>query len=69
MSAEVKSEGRRFEAGIPRTLFPTRAAVADLHEVYAVTADGQRFLIITEGEEAVSQPATVVMNWTAGLKK
>ena len=69
MAVEVKTAGDRFEAGIPRILFPTRAAVSGFHEVYAVTADGQRFLIITESEEAVSQAATVLMNWRVGLKK
>jgi hypothetical protein len=36
----------------------------------AVTADGQRFLVITSGdeEEPESAPATVVRNWTAGIK-
>jgi len=71
MAVEVKTAGDRFEAGAPRALFSTRAAViaAGFYTVYTVTGDGQRFLIITEGDEVVSQPATVVMNWTAGLKK
>ena len=38
---------------------------------YDVTADGKRFLINTRAqlEEATSTPITVVLNWTAGLKK
>ena len=38
---------------------------------YDVTADGNRFLINTRAqlEEATSTPITVVLNWTAGLKK
>ena len=36
---------------------------------YDVSADGQRFLINTAPEQAVSAPITVVLNWTAGLKK
>jgi Tol biopolymer transport system component len=71
IAVEVKTAGGRFEAGIPRELFTTRAATFHVafSALYAVTADGQRFLINTEGEEAVSHPATVVINWTAGLKK
>jgi Tol biopolymer transport system component/predicted Ser/Thr protein kinase len=71
VAVEVKTAGDRFEAGAPRALFQTRAAMiaAGFYTVYTVTADGQRFMIITEGDEVVSQPATVVMNWTAGLKK
>jgi Tol biopolymer transport system component len=71
MAVEVKTAGGRFEPGNPKALFPTRAVVIPgrFPAVYAVTADGQRFLINTEGDEPVSQPATVVINWTAGLKK
>jgi len=70
MAVEVKTIGGRFEAGLPRALFPTRAAITpSLYMVYAVAPGGQRFLILTESEEVVSQPATVVVNWTARLKK
>jgi hypothetical protein len=34
---------------------------------YAVTADGQRFLV--DAPIAAATPITVVQNWTAGLKK
>jgi hypothetical protein len=37
--------------------------------IYEVTADGQRFLIITPVEEASPSPFTVVLNWTAGLRR
>jgi hypothetical protein len=33
-----------------------------------VTADGQRFLVLAPVDNAPS-PMTVVLNWTAGLKK
>ena len=36
---------------------------------YAVTADGQRFLINTLAEEGAYNHISVVLNWTAGLKK
>jgi hypothetical protein len=67
MAVDMRMTAGHVEAGIPKPLFPT--AVASEFTAYAVTPDGQRFLIITEGQEAVSQPATVVINWTAGLKK
>lgn len=35
---------------------------------YAVTPDGQRFLIITEEEGSVA-PITVILNWQAGGKQ
>jgi hypothetical protein len=36
---------------------------------YVPTRDGQRFLINTQSGEAAPTPITVVLNWTAGLKK
>ena len=36
---------------------------------YAVTADGQRFLVLAMVGDAASSTITVVLNWTAGLKK
>jgi hypothetical protein len=36
---------------------------------YAVSSDGQRFLINTLPEETASSPVTVVLNWTTTLKK
>ena len=67
MAVEVKA-GTSFETGIPRALFQTRTMVGSFTR-YAVTADGRRFLINSEMEEVISAPATVVVNWTAGVKK
>ena len=36
---------------------------------YDVTRDGQRFLLNVPLEETASSSITVVLNWTAGLKK
>jgi hypothetical protein len=37
---------------------------------YDVSADGQRFLIIsTTGRDETSTPITVVLNWTTGLRR
>ena len=56
-----------FEAGTPKALFETRLAEAQLCSGYAVTNDGQRFLMPIE--EATFVPFTVVINWTAELKR
>ena len=68
MAAAVNGKGSRFEVGAVKPLFETRAIVG-LRNRYAVAADGQRFLINTAPEQAASAPITVVLNWTAGLKK
>jgi len=70
MAVDVKLETSTFEAGVPRALFQTRVvSYPNPRNVYEVSADGQRFLIITPLEEATSTPITVVVNWNADLKR
>jgi len=60
-----------FKQGIPKALFQTMF-IGDRgggFEHYQVTTDGQRFLINTPSAEGTDAPITVVLNWTAGLKK
>ncbi len=71
MAVEVK-RGPTFEVGEAIPLFQTRrrelVSFGDLFS-YDVSADGQRFLISTDVGEATPSPVTVVLNWTAELKK
>jgi serine/threonine protein kinase len=70
MAVEVKEDGNTFTAGTPRPLFEMRTVAFFIGaSLYDVTRDGQRFLLITPGEESSPSPLTVVLNWTAGLKK
>jgi len=64
MAVEVMA-GQDFQVGTPTPLFqtPPGAIVGD------VTADGKRFLLVTPVGPSASVPFTVVLNWTAGLKK
>jgi eukaryotic-like serine/threonine-protein kinase len=56
-------------AGSPKTLFPI-GALGILSRPYAVTKDGQRFLVQARPPAAASPiPLTVVINWTSTLKK
>ena len=56
---------------VPKTLFQTRVPVGvnALRTNYVPTRDGQRFLVNTQSGDAGPAPITVVLNWTAGLKK
>jgi eukaryotic-like serine/threonine-protein kinase len=56
--------GDNIEAGQPKDLFPLR-----FWTDYAVARDGQRILATTSVEENPLQPATVVLNWAAGLAR
>ncbi len=73
MAVDVKT-APKFEAGIPHALFDSRILNPAAQYVfrYDVTPDGQRFLVnTTRQSEAAAAPEaiTVVLNWTAGLKK
>jgi hypothetical protein len=67
MAAEV-SIGRTFQPGNVAALFET--GVTEYQERFAVTADGQRFLVPAPVEETEgARPVTVVQNWLAGAKR
>ena len=65
MAVPVKL-GATFEAGLAKPLFPLPVS-AGKHS-YAIASDGQHFLTARLVGETTT-PITVVLNWTAGLKK
>ncbi len=60
--------GPALEAGIPEVLFPTRVPVQAQWDQFAVTGDGQRFLVL-ESLESEAKPFTIVLNWPAIARK
>ena len=67
MAVEVHA-GATFQASVPMPLFETRISFAFRH--FTVTGAGRGFLVPTPtGEAWSSTPATVVLNWTAGIKR
>jgi hypothetical protein len=64
MAMEVKANTFGFEFSSPKPLFETHST-----DRYAVTGDGQRFLISRPIEESASAPITVILNWTAEAKR
>ncbi len=71
MAAEVKP-GSGFEAGVPKTLFdlaPLRVSNSPFSSGYSVSAAGERFLFVTQGQEVANLQYTVVVNWLAEAKK
>jgi hypothetical protein len=72
MAVDV-SEERIFNASVPKTLFQVPVAHIGHNEGglqvldWDVVPDGKRFLIDTATTS--SEPITVVLNWTAELKK
>jgi hypothetical protein len=64
MAVSVRS-GATFEAGAPLKLFDFRSGSTTIVTLppYAVTADGQRFLINSIVETQASAPLTLIVNW------
>jgi dipeptidyl aminopeptidase/acylaminoacyl peptidase len=74
MAAEVNASGSALEISSPKTLFRTQilgglGAGAIGAWRYAVSKDGQRFLINTAMEQTAATPITVVTNWAVELRK
>ena len=62
--------GAKFRAGVPKPIFRVPGYVQGTGGLgrYAVTRDGKRFLL-SVNNELTDSPITVVLNWTAKLKK
>ena len=66
-SVQVKTEPT-LESGIPRRLFQTRIPVNAVWDQYAVTGDGQRFLMFEEPESG-ARTFGLILNWPVLVKK
>src|SRR5262249_29978993 len=64
---KISLDGQSIDAGSPVPLFRSRlstaAYVATPKQQYAVSHDGQRFLMVTSREDATPSPITVLLNW------
>ncbi len=75
MAAPVESSAGVFRPGTPKALFDAGSLFAQSAGVavdfpgYDVTSDGQRFLLTTVAARTLDTPITVILNWTALLKK
>ena len=64
MSAKVAG-GKVFSASVPVILFQTRVPLTEnvYRRNFAVSRDGQRFLVNVSRGEAMTEPLTVILNW------
>jgi serine/threonine protein kinase len=63
---KLSSDGQSLETGTPAALFPVRIAGGPLvldKQQYAVSSDGQRFLVNLTLEEDRTSPITLIYNW------
>jgi len=69
MAAPVKSssEGQSVEIGTPAALFSVRVPnvlpFGASRQQYAVSSDGQRFLVNVSADEGAASPITLIYNW------
>jgi serine/threonine protein kinase len=73
MAVEIAA-GTAFVAGMPKALFQAPVEILTLamtgrHRNWDVSPDGKRFLLSTPVAESPLTPITVILNWTALLKK
>jgi hypothetical protein len=70
MAVPVSIDGE-FRAGAPQALFDVEVpeATQPYQNNYAVVGDGQRFLVNTVIDQPNRPALTVILNWTAALKK
>jgi hypothetical protein len=68
MAVTLKLTADSVEPSAPRELFLLPPSVAGQGSPYEATRDSQRFLALT-GQEQVSPPLNVIVNWPALLKK
>jgi len=74
MVVDVRTEGAMFQASVPHALFDVPAfrvgfpGPGNLTGPYSISPDGQRFLAAIQPAAEVSNPLSIVLNWTAMLK-
>ena len=60
-------DGQSLETGTPAVLFPVRIAGGPLPgpfpQQYAVSSDGQRFLVNLAADESATSPITLIYTW------
>jgi len=73
MAVEVNGAGSSFDVGSPKPLFDALVSTSFPGQLgagyYAAGGDGQRFLLNTLAGDSAPVPFTIVLNWTAGLKR
>jgi Tol biopolymer transport system component len=64
-AVDVKTEGKSFEAGIPKPLFQAVTARSNLRgeTPFVATKDGQRFLLLSPVDGGATPPLEVLVNW------
>ena len=69
MAVGVNTAAGQFQAGTPKLLFQAQMIPPSFwRNIYVVSPDGQRFLLLEPATGGKSSPINVVLNWPALLK-
>jgi serine/threonine protein kinase len=68
VAVDVRQIGASLQLGTPHALFKA-TTVSGPTGPYSVSADGKRFLMNTVPPQSVTEPLTLITNWTADLKQ
>jgi hypothetical protein len=68
MAVDVKTDGREFEAGLPKPLFDKMLSNVGRNR-FLVSRDGQRFLVVAPPENQTNSDIHVMVNWNAALPR
>jgi Tol biopolymer transport system component len=63
MAAPVAVAGTTLSIGVPQALFHSPVRLNSVTNQYAVSADGQRFLVAVPTEDFDAEPFRVLLNW------
>lgn len=69
MSTEITLGSSTVDIGSVKPLFHFRPFSGGGREVYDVTGDGQRFLVVSLGSLEMASPVTLVVNWPGVIRK
>ena len=68
MAVDVNQNGASLQLGAPHALFKA-TTVAGPSGPYTVSADGKKFVMNTVLPQSITEPLTLITNWTADLKQ
>ncbi|HEV2288264.1 MAG TPA: hypothetical protein VGR81_04855, partial [Candidatus Acidoferrales bacterium] len=68
MAVEISEQGTSLALGKVTPLFQVNSII-QVRGPYDVTANGQKFVVVSSGAPQVTPPLTLVVNWPALLKK
>jgi hypothetical protein len=68
MAVDIQQNGASLQLGAPHALFKANTVSGSVG-TYTASADGKKFVMNILPPQTVSEPLTLITNWTADLKQ